>query len=154
MPSSERDHDIVQVVVDDSVVVTLSRSDCDRFDETDRRVTFECASGAEITGRWRGIALGTILENDAIPPETTHLLVVARDGHHVCLDIATAANGLLAFERSGGTASTEHEFPRIVIEGLAGPRTIKLVDTIRPVVLTGEDRPDEFETLPPSAVDT
>ena len=107
------------------------------FEIVERTVTFECLSRGLITGIWRGIVVGELLESAAVPGETTHLVVTADDGHSVRLPIPDAIDALLALSRvdEAGTTHTAG-MPRFVGPSLDGPRTIKNVARIEPVPVT------------------
>lgn len=143
----------VEFIENGDIGYVLSNADLDRFDTTTRKITFECSSGDLITGRWNGIVLGDVLDELSLPGDTTHLLVEARDGHKACLGIHSALDALLAFDRLDESERTDSGLPRLLRYGLEGPRTLKWVRRIRPLHLSTEERPEDFEPLPPSVED-
>ena len=113
------------------------------FAVVDRRIGFECASGDWIERDYRGVEVEDVLDDVALPAETTHLLVTARDGHVACPAVLDALDGLLATERGGA--------PRFVAPGIAGPRAIKRVQRIEAVTLDPAEDPEDYERVPPDA---
>ena len=143
----------VEFFDNESVGFVLTKGDLNGFAMTTRWITYECSSGDRITGRWRGIILECVLDELALPDNTTHLLVEASDGHKTCLDIHSAYDALLAFERLDRNEPHDAGFPRLLPSGLEGPRSLKWVDRIRPLHLAPGDRPEAYEPLPPSRED-
>lgn len=143
----------VTIRVDGAPVASIDRTSLERYGTKTRDVTFECSSGELLSGRWRGIDLGGVLESLPLPDETTHLLVEARDGHRTCLQIGDAFDGLLAFDRLDDRPdgkAPEGELPRLLLPGLEGPRTLKWVATMEPIHLEPDEDPADFEPVPPS----
>ena len=139
----------VRLLVDGVQVLCLEPSDTDRYPTETREVSFECSSGDVITGTWRGIPLVSVLRACSLPDETTHVLITARDGHRCCLAVGQAFDALLAYERVDGPSDSDG-IPRLLVPGIAGPRTLKWVTTIEPMALDPGEDPQEYEPLPPS----
>lgn len=143
----------VEFFENESVGLVLTKGDLSRFASTTRRITYECSSGDRITGCWWGIILEGVLDELTLPDNTTHLLVEARDGHKTCLDIHSAYDALLAFERLDRNKPHDAGLPRLLRSGLEGPRSLKWVDRVRSLHLAPGDRPEAYEPLPPSLED-
>jgi hypothetical protein len=121
-----------------------------------RRIGFECASGDWIERTWLGIPMFALLEDGALPPDTTHVRIESIDDVAACVPITVLAGGFLAlgaeseFEEfaTSDEIGPRGEYPRFVSPAVVGPRTIKQVSLIEPLALDpGTDR-TEYETLP------
>lgn len=116
---------------------------------TTRPVEIECSSGDRSLSRWHGFPLGGLLEAADVPDATTHVVVEGADGHRTCTAIDDALAGLLAFERDGDPL----EQPRYVAPDIEGSSTVKGVIRLEAKVLSPDDDPSTFETLPPEKTD-
>lgn len=114
----------------------------------ERRVEIACASGDRYAAAWRGVPVSALLERAGSPADATHVLVEAADGYRVCVEVATALEGVLAlFQNGRPLAETEDYETRFVAEGVDGPRTVKAVATIRAVALDPGEDPEDREDL-------
>lgn len=113
-----------------------------RFDATTRTVGFECTSGRQIEHEWRGVPFEALLDAAGPPPETTHVLVEAGDGHRACVDLPAAIAGMLAVERDGEPLSG----PRFVSPRVVGPRAVSDVTKVSFVVLEPDADPTDRES--------
>lgn len=102
---------------------------------------FECASGDWIEREWTGVPVLDLLEAAAVPGDTTHIQVEGANDERACIPLADLTDAIIAVDEGDG-------FPRFVSPHVLGPRTIKSVTRVRPLVLDpGEDR-EAYECLP------
>ena len=133
-----------------SLVVTVTGSEdgdiveCDLsdFDAVTRDWRFRCVSGEEIGDRWRGVPVAALLEAVSMPEETTHVVVEAADGFRGCFPLVDAMDGVLAVGDDDGRLESA---PRYVSPGVEGPKTVKGVERLEPVVLDPEESPAAYE---------
>jgi len=112
--------------------------------EATREWSFRCASGDEIAGPWSGVPLTELLAAADAPDDTTHLAVAGEDGYRVCVPVAAALDGLLAYRRDGAACEGA---PRFVAPGVSGVRTVKRVARIEALELAPEADPEDREEL-------
>lgn len=118
----------------------------DDFATVERTIDIRCASGDRTTATWRGVPVATLLEETAVPAETTHLIVASNDSYRGCLAVQRALQCLLAVARDGEPLE-DADSPRLVGPGIEGIRTIKGVSTIEPVSLPPATDPEAFEAF-------
>jgi DMSO/TMAO reductase YedYZ molybdopterin-dependent catalytic subunit len=137
-------HTPVKVVGERSIRLppSLGAASNDAVTTVDVRMT--CETGRVKAGTWRGLALEHALDEAAAPPETTHLLVTADDGHRVCIDLWTALDAVLAYERVDDDMAAPN---RLVGPDLAALRSIKAVATIEAIELPADATREEYEDL-------
>lgn len=116
----------------------------DGFATVERTIEIRCEAGNRLTATWDGVSVATLVETMDVPSETTHLVVASDDGYHVCLDIRTAFESMLAVARDG-EALDDADSPRLVGRDIKGVRTIKGVSTITPISLPREADPEDCE---------
>jgi len=109
-----------------------------------REWSFRCASGDEIAGPWSGVPVAELVDAADAPDGTTHLAVAAEDGYRVCVPVAAALDGLLAYRRDGGACEGA---PRFVAPGVSGVRTVKRVARIEALELPPGADPEAREAL-------
>jgi hypothetical protein len=127
----------VDVVGETDASVTLPGD----FSIIDRQIAYQCSSGERIERRYRGVPVEAVMGTVALPGETTHIRVRARDGHVACIAITDALDGILGLDEAGA--------PRLVAPGIAGPRAIKRIHLMEAVALAADDDPEDFERVPP-----
>lgn len=118
--------------------------------ETTRTIEIRCASGDRTTATWNGVPIETVMDEEELPLDTTHLLVESRDGYRSCLPIREAIAGLLAFVRENPDGDTR-PVRRLVAPGVDGARCVKDVDSMRPLRLEAGEDPSEYERTPQTA---
>ena len=104
-----------------------------------------CSSGDPFVGRWRGPPVLDLYET--VSPDVTHFVLASDDDFQVCVDVATAIDGIVAIERLDGPPNG---LPRFVAPGLGGTRMIKHVRRIDTHCLEPGDDPADLEHLYPS----
>jgi len=124
----------------------------ERFGWTVDSFRIQCHSGRVREGRWGGPSVPRLLDAADAPPETTHLVIAARDGYRACVTLQDALDGLLALdceERRVVQAPEDGEegpdgepptLPRFLAD-VDPARTVQGVTAIDPVALgRAEDR--------------
>lgn len=107
---------------------------------TARRYDYRCASGERWGGLWRGLPVARLLDLAPVGDRATHLLVEGGDVT-ACVPVATAIDGLLAFERDDRRLPPGERAPRFLAPGIESIRTVKGVERIAGRRLAaGEDR--------------
>ncbi len=129
----------VRVLGDRPVTVDRAATVRDRFGWETRECTIRCHSGQATAGRWAGVPLAPLLEAAVPPPDTTHVVVSARDGYRVPVPVGLALEALLGLVRESvqvtGEARDDHVdgTPRLLGPGLDSTRAVREVETIEPV---------------------
>lgn len=134
----------IHVVGERHLVVPPTLEGMGEFETQSMDRVFHCSSGEPIAGEWVGISIDDLLETVDRTPETTHVLVEGADDYRVCVPIADALEGLLAFRRGGGA---DTGVPRFVAPGVSGTRTVKHVTRIETVSIGPDDDPGRWEHL-------
>ncbi len=106
-----------------------------------------CSSGDRYRDSWRGPPIDRLIERVEVPVETTHLTVTATDGFRVCIGAIDALEGVLATHQGGQRLSVDDGYPRFVVAGLEGPRTVKNVAEIGTLALAPGEDPEAHEEL-------
>jgi DMSO/TMAO reductase YedYZ molybdopterin-dependent catalytic subunit len=115
----------------------------DEYETVDRTVTFDCASGERKGGRWWGIPVADLIDEAAVPGDSTHLVVEGADGHTALVEVLHALEGVLAYAEDG----ERFDHPRFVAPGVRGARCVHDVVRIEGTTLEpGADR-EAFETI-------
>lgn len=151
--SSEEQPRTVEVVGERVVTVATDAADsADRTPETTTRTMgFECSSGDWVEGSWTGVDVADLVDAAGTPDDTTHLVVESDDGYRGCVAIDACLDGLLALagevdpEASDRDTIDQAGFPRLVAPGLYGPRAVKNVVRLEPVVLAPGENPEGYE---------
>jgi hypothetical protein len=104
--------------------------------------TIRCATGERERGRWLGVPIAALLEAADVPPETTHLLATAADGHRACLELRPALSGLIGLRREDVPGDT----PRLLAD-VEGARTVRRVVGLEPRQLSPGEDPTRLETV-------
>ncbi|ELY55168.1 molybdopterin-dependent oxidoreductase [Natronococcus jeotgali] len=124
----------------------LEGADLAALERTSREIEIVCATGDRFVERWRGVPIPSLLEVAEAPPETTHLLVDARDGLRACVPVETALEGLLAVAKGGRPLAEDGEYAtRFVAPGVDGVRTVKGVARIETTALAPGVDPEDRE---------
>ena len=142
--------DGVTVQGDRTVTVADTPAVRDRFGWEDREFAIHCHSGRVIEAAWHGVPLEPVFEAADVSPETTHFLVVARDGYEVCVSILAAREALLGFHREalrvrngeGASLGT----PRFLAPDLESTAAVRDVDRIEAVSVPSGTTPLEYAT--------
>lgn len=116
----------------------------------ERECEIVCATGDRYVETWQGVPTLELLELASVPPETTHLLVEAADGYRACVAVEMAIEGLLALGKNGEPfrdAPDAGYETRFVAADADGPRTVKDVARIEPLVLEPGEDPEAYEAL-------
>lgn len=136
-------------------VVTVATDPSDAADPNreiiTRKMGFECSSGEWVEGCWAGLEVGDLVEAAGMHDDTTHLVVESDDGYRGCVAVEACLDGLLALagevdpEASDRDTIDQEGFPRLVAPGLSGPRAVKNVVRLEPVVLAPGEKPEGYE---------
>lgn len=102
---------------------------------------FECASGDWIEREWTGVSVLELLEDAEIPPETTHVQLESVDGYRACVPLTDLDDAIVA-------VGTGDAFPRFISPHALGPRNIKALAHVRPLVLAPDEDRERYEKLP------
>ena len=135
-----------------------------------RSLEYECASGDWVAGEWVGIPVIELLIAADVPDETTHIQLESAGGYLACVDLLVLEDAIIALvgeetrldspveaDTNGldadsppadGGEFAETQFPRFLAPRLLGPRTMKNLTAIRPLVLDPEEQPESYEELP------
>lgn len=135
----------VTVVGERQIEVDPDSYPAESFEET-----FYCASGDPIPGEWVGVPVADLLDDVAVPDETTHLRIQGRDGFTACLPIQDVVDGILAFDRrplDDARTFPEAELPRFVAPDISGTRTVKSIVAVEAIQLDPGQDPESFEEL-------
>jgi DMSO/TMAO reductase YedYZ molybdopterin-dependent catalytic subunit len=93
--------------------------------------TLDCTGGFYSTQRWRGIALGTLIDRAGPQRSAAHVRVVSHTGYRWSFDIHTARKLLLATHVGDEQLSHDHGAPvRLVAPGRRGFEWVKWVTRI------------------------
>ncbi|MFB6122016.1 MAG: molybdopterin-dependent oxidoreductase [Haloferacaceae archaeon] len=153
---------VVTVVGETRVELPLALPADHGFETRTLSETFRCSSGSPIStesthaatpplaptsrspppGAWTGLALDDLLCAADAPDETTHVVVEGDDGFRVCVPIAAALGGVLAYEGVDADAR-----PRFVAPGISGTRTVQRVRHVEATTLDGGTDPASLEEL-------
>jgi DMSO/TMAO reductase YedYZ molybdopterin-dependent catalytic subunit len=108
----------------------LGLSDLDRPHDT-LVATLDCTGGFYSTQRWRGIALGELIDRARPRSKAAHVRVVSHTGYRWSFDIRTARQLLLATHVGGEALSHDHGAPvRLVAPGRRGFEWVKWVTRV------------------------
>jgi hypothetical protein len=154
MPTSDRTVPGVDVRGADGLRVADVSTARERFGWEDREFTIRCHSGRVTRGRWGGIPLAPVLEAAGCGPDTTHLLVTARDGFQVCVPIEAALDGLIGLDRESvevtpgdkGKTESPDGTPRLLGSRIDDTKTVRDLDAIEPVSVPPGADPIEHAT--------
>lgn len=155
-PADGASDERIRIDAVESVTIPWQEFDQRFTDEISRqRIGFECASGDWIERTWVGVPVLGVLDEAALPPETTHLRFESVDDVAACVPITALETGLVALGDSEDThpdAVTDLElggdYPRFVSPDITGPRAIKQLSRIEPLSLAPGTDPTEYESLP------
>ncbi|MEF8774698.1 MAG: hypothetical protein V5A23_06600 [Halobacteriales archaeon] len=123
----------------------------DRFEWETASFTINCHTGRILEGRWSGFRLWPLLEAARIDPETTHLLVTARDGYRACVELLDGHDALLGFVREAFRVRNGEEHgdgtgtPRFLTRGIDSSRTVREVASVEGLVLSSDEDPHDYE---------
>jgi DMSO/TMAO reductase YedYZ molybdopterin-dependent catalytic subunit len=108
----------------------LGLSDLDRAHDT-LVATLDCTGGFYSTQRWRGIALGELIDRARPQGKAAHVRVISHTGYRWSFDIRTARQLLLATHVGGEALSHDHGAPvRLVAPGRRGFEWVKWVTRV------------------------
>jgi DMSO/TMAO reductase YedYZ molybdopterin-dependent catalytic subunit len=107
----------------------FTAADLDRGDEL--VATLDCTGGFASTQRWRGVRLGTLLDEAGLAGDGAHVRVVSHTGYRWGFALADARELLLATHVSGEPLSHGHGAPcRLVVPGHRGFQWVKWVTRV------------------------
>lgn len=111
-----------------------------QYSTEERTITIACSSSGRSTGTWQGIGVKDLVTAATIPPETTHLLVEARDGYRAPVPIRDALRSFLGLSRIDGPDDT----PRLLGERLSSEYAVQNVTRINSLSLTPDEDPEAY----------
>lgn len=113
-----------------------------------REYTIRCATGERTTDSWTGVPVTDLLHGVEAPAETTHLRVESDDGYAICVPVADALDGIVAFERDGEPLQETQPYAlRFLAAEIDGERLVKGVQRVDLLSLPGDADPDQYETV-------
>ena len=109
--------------------LSLAAPELDRGDEL--VATLDCTGGFYTTQRWRGTALGRLLDEAGATSEATHVRVISHTGYRWSFALPQARDLFLATHVAGAPLSHGHGAPaRLVAPGHRGWHWVKWVERV------------------------
>ncbi|ELZ31701.1 sulfite oxidase-like oxidoreductase [Halorubrum distributum JCM 9100] len=113
-----------------------------------REYTIRCATGERTTASWTGVPVTDLLDIVDAPAETTHFRVESEDGYAICVPVADALDGVVAFERDGEQLRETRPYAlRFLAGDIDGERLVKGIHRIDLLSLPADADPDRYETV-------
>jgi hypothetical protein len=110
--------------------------------------TIRCATGERTTASWTGIPVTDLLNIVDAPAETTHFRVESDDGYAICVPVADALDGVIAFERDGEQLRETRPYAlRFLAGDIDGERLVKGIHRVDLLSLPADADPDQYETV-------
>jgi DMSO/TMAO reductase YedYZ molybdopterin-dependent catalytic subunit len=120
-----------RLVVDGRVRTPLALTSADLDADDELTATLDCTGGFYATRRWRGIALGRVLERAGVEPAARHVRVVSHTGFRWSFSLEDARALLLATRDGDAALSHGHGAPcRLVAPGRRGFQWVKWVTRV------------------------
>ncbi|WP_237560417.1 molybdopterin-dependent oxidoreductase [Halolamina rubra] len=113
-----------------------------------REYTIRCATGQRTTATWTGVPVTELLDLVDASAETTHFRIESDDGYAICVPVADALDGVVAFERDGEQLRQTRPYAlRFLAGDIDGERLVKGIHRIDLLSLPADADPDRYETV-------